>query len=261
MTDLVTDTPAPGVARLRLDGEKTLNALDDGVKDQLLAALARIAGDTSVRAVLLTGTGRAFSAGGDVKAMGERTGPQTMAVLAKGRQIIEGLVALDKPVVAAVNGIASGAGFNLALACDIVLAAEKAWFQQSFVKMGLIPDMGGTYFLAQQVGLYRAKEILLSARRISSAEAAQLGLVAHVHPDDELEERSVEYCAGLARGATQALAVTKSLTNRAVEGSLQAALDRESLGQAVVSGTGDHRRAVRAFQAKQPLDTVEFEGE
>ncbi|SCL20190.1 Enoyl-CoA hydratase [Micromonospora pallida] len=260
MTTLVSDRPAPGVLRLRLDGEDTLNALDEGAKDQLLHALACVSSDNTTRVVMLTGTGRAFCAGGDVRAMGERTAVETVQVLAKGRQITERIVALNKPVVAAVNGIASGAGFNLALACDVVLAHRSAWFQQSFVRLGLIPDMGGTYFLAQQVGLYRAKEILLSARRIRSEEALELGFVSHVYGDD-FAEQCLAYCADLARGATQALAVTKLLTNRAVEGSLQAALDKESLGQAVVATTHDHRAAVSAFREKRPLDSVNFIGE
>jgi 2-(1,2-epoxy-1,2-dihydrophenyl)acetyl-CoA isomerase len=260
VTALVADRPAPGVLRLRLDGEETLNALDDGVKDELLSALARIPSDDETRVVMITGTGRAFCAGGDVRTMGERTAVQTVDVLAKGRQITEGLVSLRKPVVAAVNGLASGAGFNVALACDIVLAHESAWFQQSFARVGLVPDMGGTYFLAHQVGLYRAKEMLLTGRRVRSQEALELGFVSRVYGDD-FEEQSLAFCSELARGATQALGLTKLLTNRAVEGSLQTALDQESLGQAVAATTRDHRTAIDAFHHKRPLESVEFLGE
>jgi 2-(1,2-epoxy-1,2-dihydrophenyl)acetyl-CoA isomerase len=260
VTALVTDRPAPGVLRLRLDGEETLNALDDHVKDELLAVLARVPSEDETRVVMITGTGRAFCAGGDVRAMGKRSAVQTAEVLTKGRHITERLVSLNKPVVAAVNGLASGAGFNVALACDIVLAHESAWFQQSFAKVGLIPDMGGTYFLAQQVGLYRAKEILLTARRIRSQEGLDLGFVSRIYGDD-FEEKSLAFCSELARGATQALGITKLLTNRAVEGSLQAALDKESLGQAVAATTRDHKVAIDAIHHKRPLDSVEFLGE
>ncbi len=260
MTRLAVDRPAAGVLRLRLDGAETLNALDDGVKGELLLQLAYAAEDMSARVLLLTGTGRAFCAGGDVGAMGERSALETMSVLSKARRITEQIVALQKPVVAAVNGLASGAGFNLALASDIILASKDSWFQQSFVRMGLVPDMGGTYFLARQVGLYRAKELLLSGRRITSAEARELGFVAHVF-DDEFDARSVEYCAKLACGATQALGATKFLTNRAVEGSLQDALDKETLAQGVVSTTDDHKAAVRAFKQKKDLSSVQFKGE
>lgn len=259
MTALVVDEPAPGVRRLRMDGEDTLNALDEDFKDALLAELVAIATDSDVRLVLLTGTGRAFCAGGDVRAMGVRSAVETVAVLAKGRRITESLASIDKPVVAAVNGLASGAGFNVALACDVILAHEKAWFQQSFVRMGLIPDMGGTYFLARQVGLYRAKEMLLSARRVTSAEAHELGFVAHVYGAD-FEERVLAYCADMARGPGQALGITKLLSNRAVEGSLQSALDGEAYGQAVAASTHDHQLAINAFKNKRPLDTVDFTG-
>ena len=260
MTEVVVDRPAPGVRRLRLDGPDTLNALDEGCKDQLLTQLAECAVDPGTRAVLLTGTGRAFCAGGDVRAMGARSPVQTEAVLAKGRQITERLAAMPKPVVAAVNGLASGAGANLALACDVLLAHERAWFQQSFVKLGLVPDLGGTYLLARQVGAHRAKEILLSARRVDAEEAHRLGLVAQVHGDD-LPDRAVIYAAGLARGATVALGLTRTLVGRAVEGSLQQALDAEGHAQAVASSTQDHRAAVGAFLAKQPLDDLDLTGE
>lgn len=259
MTGLVVEDPAPGVRRLRLDGESTLNALDDEIKNALLAELASVASDPGVTVVMLTGTGRAFCAGGDVRAMGERSALETIAVLDKGRQITERITSMSKPVVAAVNGLASGAGFNLALACDVLLAREQAWFQQSFVRMGLVPDMGGTYFLARQVGHHRAKEILLSARRITSAEAHDLGLVAHVYAED-FEDRALAYCADLARGPGRALGITKALANRAVDVPLQQALDAEAYGQAVASTTADHRLAVRAFKDKQPLDTVDFTG-
>lgn len=260
MTELITDRPADGVVRLRLDGEATLNAIDDAAKAGLLDALEHAGSDPAARVVMLTGTGRAFCAGGDIRGMGERTPVQTTEVLAHGRRITEGIAALNKPVVAAVNGLASGAGFNLALACDVVVAHESAWFQQSFVRIGLVPDMGGTYLLARQVGLHRAKEILLSARRIDSAEARELGLVAHVYGAD-FDERAVAYCAEMARGATRALGLTKFLTNRAVEGALQAALDGEMFAQAIAGSTSDHRAAVTAFREKRPLDSVEFSGE
>ena len=259
MTRVHADVPADGVLRLRLDGPDSLNALDDGAKDQLLAGLERAASDPEVRAVMLTGTGRAFCSGGDVRGMGDRTGPQTMAVLDKGRRITERMAAISKPIVSAVNGLASGAGFNLALAGDILVAHESSWFQQSFGRMGLIPDMGGTYFLARQVGFYKAKELLLTGRRLSAEEAQGLGLVAHVWGDD-FDEQSLDLTAQLAKGATVALGLTKVLANRSVEGSMQTALDREALAQAVAASTQDHRTAVEAFRSGADLADIRFEG-
>lgn len=259
MTRVVADTPEPGLLRLRLDGPRTLNALDAAAKDALLDALAGAADDDSVRAVQLTGTGRAFCAGGDLRAMGERTPTETVDVLARGRAIIERIAALRKPVVAAVNGLASGAGFNLALACDIVLAHESAWFQQSFVRIGLVPDMGGTFALTRQVGVHRAKELLLTGRRVDSAEAHDLGIVAHVWGDD-FAERALAYCAALAAGPTRALGLTKALADRAAVLSAAAALDQEELAQAVAASTADHRLALAALRSSGSLDAVHFTG-
>lgn len=261
MTELVVDRPAAGVLRFRLDGISTLNALDEGVKSALVGALRDAAVDREARVLLITGTGRAFCAGGDVRGMGTRSPAQTNDTLTFGRQITEGIADLQKPVVAAVNGIASGAGFNLALVSDIVLAAPTAWFQQSFVRMGLMPDMGGTYLLGRAIGLHRAKTALLTGHRFTAEEGRDLGFVAEVLDGDDFDGQAVDFCTGLARKAPLALGLTKLLANRAEEGSLSDALDRESLAQGVLAATADHKTAVETFLAKGDLDAVEFEGE
>ncbi|AMM20000.1 hypothetical protein AX769_07275 [Frondihabitans sp. PAMC 28766] len=261
MTRLDIDRPATGVLRLRMNGPDTLNALDEGVKAQLVAALQDAAADREARVVLLTGTGRAFSAGGDIRAMGTRSAAGTIDVLTFGREITEGIAGLQKPVVAAVNGLASGAGFNLALASDIIVASP-AWFQQSFIRMGLMPDMGGTYLLAQAIGLHRAKAALLTAHRFSTDEATALGFVSQVFDGDgDFDADAVAYCADLAKRAPLALGLTKLLANRSVDGTLADALDRETLAQAVLSSTSDHKSAVEAFLAKRSLDDLVFTGE
>ncbi|MFP3579252.1 enoyl-CoA hydratase-related protein [Arthrobacter sp. SIMBA_036] len=260
MTELRTDHPAPGVLRCRLDGVETLNALDAPVKRALLDQILRSASDPEVRVLMLTGAGRAFCSGGDIRGMGQRTPAEMNQVLTYGRQITEGLYNLQKPVVAAVNGIASGAGFNLALACDVILAAPPAWFQQSFVKVGLMPDMGGTYFLARSIGLHRAKEAVLNMRRFSAQEGKELGFVAEVLEGEFFDDQAVAYCAALSRRAPLALGLTKFLTNRSVDGTLRDALDREGLAQGVLAATDDHKRAVSAFHNKEDLDTIEFTG-
>lgn len=260
MTALELDRPAPGVLRMRLDGAETLNALDDDVKAALIDALRAAALDREARIVLLTGTGRAFCSGGDVRRMGTRSPAETNDTLTFARQITEGIADLQKPVVAAVNGIASGAGFNLALASDIVLAAPKAWFQQSFVRMGLMPDMGGTYLLSRAIGLHRAKHALLTGHRFTAEEGRELGFVARI-VDGDFDAEAVAFCAGLARRAPIALGLTKLLANRAVEGSLADALDRESLAQGVLAATADHKTAVSTFLSKGDLDAIEFKGE
>lgn len=259
MTVLDLDRPAPGVLRFRLDGVETLNALDDGVKASLVAALADAEDDREARVILITGTGRAFCAGGDVRGMGTRTPAETTDVLTFGRRITEGIANLRKPVVAAVNGIASGAGFNLALSADIVLAAPGAWFQQSFVRMGLVPDMGGSYLLGRAIGLQRAKVALMTGHRFTAEEGLSLGFVAEIL-DGDFDAEALAYCAALARRAPLAAGLTKLLANRAVEGSLSDALDREALAQGVLAATADHQAAVSTFLSKGDLDAIEFEG-
>jgi len=259
MTTLREDRPLPGVLRLTLDGEETLNALDAEAKESLADTLRRIRIDRETRVVLITGAGRAFCSGGDIRGMGPRTTLDSVDRLTLGREIVESLQLLRKPVIAAVNGVAAGAGFNLALAADIIIAKADAYFQASFVRVGLLPDFGGTYQLTRQVGLLRAKEILLSARKVSAAEAHSLGIAAHVY-DEGFQEHVLAYAERLARSAPAALGLTKMLVNRASEGSLSEALDREVLGQAVLSQTRDHRTAVTAFLTKQPHQSLEFEG-
>lgn len=260
VTQLDIDRPAAGVTRLRLNGPDTLNALDAGVKSQLVDALRDIAVDRSTRVVLLTGTGKAFCSGGDIRGMGNRSASGTIDVLTFGRQIIEGITGLQKPVVAAVNGIASGAGFNLALSADIILAARPAWFQQTFVRMGLMPDMGGTYLLAQAIGLHRAKNALLTGHRFSSEEAVDLGFASRVI-DENFDEEAIFFCSELARKAPLAMGLTKLLANRSVDGTLIDALDREATAQGVLATTSDHKLAVAAFLNKTNLDDIIFTGE
>ncbi|MBT2565233.1 enoyl-CoA hydratase/isomerase family protein [Arthrobacter sp. ISL-85] len=260
MTELRVDRPAVGVLRCRLDGPDTLNALDDPVKRALVEQIVLAATEPEVRVLMLTGAGRAFCSGGDIRGMGQRTPAEMNRVLTYGRQITEGLSNLQKPVVAAVNGIASGAGFNLALACDLILAAPQAWFQQSFVKMGLLPDMGGTYLLAQSIGLHRAKEAVLTMRRFSAHEGKQLGFVAEVLDGQSFDDQAVAYCATLSQRAPLAMGLTKFLTNSSVDGTLGDALDREGLAQGVLAATEDHKRAVSTFQSKGDLDAIEFTG-
>lgn len=259
MTVLDIDQPAAGVTRLTLNGEDTLNALDMAVKVHLLSVLRELADDPLTRVILLTGTGKAFCSGGDVRGMGQRTAAETVEVLSFGRQITEVMINLRKPIIAAVNGLASGAGFNLALASDIIVATPSAWFQQSFVRLGLVPDMGGTYLLARAIGLPRAKHALLTSRRFTSAEALSLGFVSEIFSEN-FDGQAVALCDALARKAPLALGLSKMLCNRAGDGTLSDALDRETLTQAVLGTTTDHRSAVHHFLNKEDLDRVTFIG-
>ena len=158
---------------------------------------------------------------------------------------------MEKPVIAAVNGYAVGAGCSLALACDIIVAAENAKFGQAFVRIGAVPDLGGAYFLPRAVGLHRAKELIFSGRNIDAKEAERIGLVSRVVPPDELMLAAVELAAGLAKAPTKAIALAKQLLNRSVETDLGTFLLLESFAQSIAFQTKDFEEGVAAFLEKR----------
>jgi|TARA_B110000967_G_C18854331_1_gene546301 2-(1,2-epoxy-1,2-dihydrophenyl)acetyl-CoA isomerase len=259
MTSLQITKRDDGIVVVCLNEPEALNALGEAQKHKLLDALNEIDGDESIRVVLLTASGRAFSAGGDVREMGAVTAAQAMGRVTLGNLIIEKIVSMRQIVVAGVNGLASGAGFNLALASDIIIADKSAWFQQSFIQIGLAPDMGGTFLLAQQLGWHRAKEAILTGRRFTSDEAHELGFVAEVI-DGDFREEALRYCGTLASRPPLALWMAKSVINAAAASALHAALVAEASAQGILSASDDHKRAVEAFQSKQDIAGVTFEG-
>lgn len=244
-----------GVLWLTLNRPQARNAINQELRDLLRDCLTRQAASPEVRAVVIRGDERAFCSGGDLKETG---GPSTVArKLDDGRTIVESIAQLPKPVVAAVRGHASGSGFSIAMACDMIVADETAVFRSVFVKRGLIPDLAGTYWLARQVGLYRAKDIVFSGRAVSAEEAHALGLVTRLWPAHDFDAELQALTRSLAHGPTVAYGVAKRLLNRTFETDLSTALELESLGQSVTSGSEDHRRGVEAFINKsEPL----FEG-
>jgi 2-(1,2-epoxy-1,2-dihydrophenyl)acetyl-CoA isomerase len=259
MTTLQITKRNDGIVVLRLNEPEALNALGETQKQKLLDALNEIDGDESIRVVLLTSTGRAFSAGGDVRQMGEVTAAEAMGRVTLGNLIIEKIVSMRQIVVAGVNGLASGAGFNLALAADIIIADKDAWFQQSFIQIGLAPDMGGTFLLAQQIGWHRAKEAILTGRRFTSDEAHSLGFVAEII-DGDFHEEALRYCEVLASRPPLALWMAKSVINAAASSAMHSALVAEASAQGILSASNDHKRAVEAFKAKQDMTIVTYEG-
>ena len=244
-----------GVATLTLNRPEAKNALDPTMADELGECLAAIRADESVRVLVLAGAGGAFCAGGDVKAMGQggpRTPEQRRAGMARYTRICTELMALDRPVIAAVDGVAYGAGFSLALMCDIVLLSERARLCMVFQRIGLVPDMGAFYTLPRVVGLQRAKELIFSAREIDAAEALRLGLAMEVLPAEALAARA----QAIARSFAGASAVAMSIAKRALQASLgsdlQTLLEIESSGQALASNSDYAKEAVRRFAAREP---------
>ncbi|MBS7288693.1 MAG: enoyl-CoA hydratase [Candidatus Freyarchaeota archaeon] len=246
-----------GVAVVTLSRPERLNALDEKAARELLDCLERCEGDEAVRVVVITGEGRAFSAGGDVKGMlrsveegrpGEFMDRLTDPLYRVALRIRE----TGKLVIAAVNGHAMGAGFNLAIACDIVIASDKAVFAQSFVRLGLIPGMGGTYLLTRLIGPLRAGELFYTGRTVEAQEALQLGIVNRVVPHEELMEEVMKIAKSLARGPALALARTKRLLEQATRTTdLRRHLEEERKMQVESAKTRDYEEGVRALMEKR----------
>lgn len=240
-----------GIARIVLARPERLNALDDAMKDQLVEHIQALRHDFSVRVVVLTGEGRAFCSGSDI---GTMTGFDPVAGRRRiqlAHRFILGLADLDKPVIAAVRGATVGVGWSLAMACDIILASDTSKFGAVFKKIGLAPDGAAIYFLAQYLGVLRAKELVMSARLIGAKEAHELGLVTEIVPDAELDARAMTLARELAESATFALGMAKRLF-RGVYPPLEAFLELESHVQNEVLQTADHKEGVAAHREKRP---------
>lgn len=244
-----------GVATLTLNRPEAKNALDPSMADELGECLAAIRADESVRVLVLAGAGGAFCAGGDVKAMGQggpRTPEQRRAGMARYTRICTELMALDRPVIAAVDGVAYGAGFSLALMCDIVLLSERARLCMVFQRIGLVPDMGAFYTLPRVVGPQRAKELIFSAREIDAAEALRLGLAMEVLPAEALAARAQAIARSFAGASPVAMSIAKRALQASLGSDLQTLLEIESSGQALASNSDYAKEAVRRFAAREP---------
>jgi 2-(1,2-epoxy-1,2-dihydrophenyl)acetyl-CoA isomerase len=242
-----------GIGTITLDRPEALNSLEATLKMELLAAFREAGRDPDVRVVILTGAGRAFCAGQDLK---ERLRPDPTPLDVEVRQrfnpIVTAIRLLDKPVIAAVNGVAAGAGASLAFACDLRIAAEEATFVLAFGRIGLIPDSGATWLLPRLVGLGRAAELMLLADPLPAAEALRIGLVNRVVPAGELMAEARRMAGSLAAAAPRALALTKRALRRALESGFEATLDYEASLQGIAGRTTDHSEGLAAFVAKRP---------
>jgi 2-(1,2-epoxy-1,2-dihydrophenyl)acetyl-CoA isomerase len=241
------------VATLTLDRPAALNSLTIPVKVALREALEGLAADRSVRAVILTGAGRAFCAGQD---LAEREQPDAAPLDVELRErynpIIRALRSMGQPVIAAVNGVAAGAGASLAFACDIRIAAEEARFVLAFGRIGLVPDSGATWFLPRLVGPAMAAELALVGDAVDAAEALRLGLVSRVVPGDQLQAEARALAGRLAEGAPLAMALTKEALERSMTITLDEALDGEAKLQGIAGASADHAEGLAAFREKRP---------
>jgi 2-(1,2-epoxy-1,2-dihydrophenyl)acetyl-CoA isomerase len=238
------------VATLTLNRPDALNALNAPLRRELLAAVKSAARDDVVRAVVITGAGRGFCAGADLRGgSGERDFRRVLA--AEYNPLIEAIRACPKPVIASVNGVAAGAGMSLALAADLVIAAEEARFVPAFHRIGLVPDSGLGRTLVRALGRHRAFAILAGERQLSATEARDVGLVATVVPATELAAETGRLAARLAAGPTRGLALTKRLLARAEDATLAETLEAEAALQALAGRSEDHAEGVAAFAEKR----------
>jgi 2-(1,2-epoxy-1,2-dihydrophenyl)acetyl-CoA isomerase len=259
MTDTILRDATDGVLTLTLNRPDALNSFNVEMKETLLAALKDAAKDKSVRVVLLTGAGRAFSAGQDLK---ERQAPGAVDLGTELRTrynpIVLAMRRIEKPVVGAINGVAAGAGISIALACDIRIAAENASFIEVFGRVGLVPDTGSSWFLPRLVGYARAAEMSFTTDPVDAATAERIGLVNRVVPADELMQQATALAARLAKGAPVAMGLAKRALNRSLEMGLEEALEYEAQLQSIAGRTHDHAEGVAAFVEKRPAS---FKGE
>ncbi len=240
-------------AVITLNRPKSLNSFNEELVDLLTESLLKAQNDEHVRSVVLTGAGRAFCAGGDLSFL-ESLDSQVKQrdFIQKAGNLVKIIHDMPKPVIAMVNGVAAGAGFNLALSCDLIFAAESAKFAQSFAKVGLLPDCGGLYFLPKIVGSYKAKELMFTADLITAQECLGLNLVNRVIPDADLSSQVIGFANLLAQSAPLALAMTKKAINDAVSGdSLDSVLKHEALGVPLLMSTSDFSEGVSAFKEKR----------
>jgi 2-(1,2-epoxy-1,2-dihydrophenyl)acetyl-CoA isomerase len=247
---------ATAVATITLDRPEALNSLTVEMKLGLREALERASGDDSVRAVVLTGAGRGFCVGQDLREHAESLagGETTLDTVTEHyNPIIEALVGMGKPVVAAVNGMAAGAGASLAFACDFRMAADDAGFLMAFARVGLGPDSGASWTLQRLVGAGRAAAMLMLAEPVTAAQALEMGLVNLVVPSAGLASAAAELAARLAAGPTAAYAAVKQTLRYAADHDLTASLAREAEAQARCGATADHAAAVSAFLDKRQV--------
>jgi 2-(1,2-epoxy-1,2-dihydrophenyl)acetyl-CoA isomerase len=243
-----------GLARLTLNRPKAANSFNLDLTREFLEAATICADDSAIRAVLLTGAGRFFSAGGDLKnfAAAEDQIPKLVSETADAlHAAISKFARMNAPIVAAVNGPAAGAGMSLVCMTDIALAAESAFFSMAYTAAGLAPDGSSTYFLPRAVGIRRAKELMLTNRRLSATEAHALGIVERVVPDDALMTEAENLARALASGPTLAFGAVKKLLLASQHAQLEDQLDAETSAIVSMTGTSDGREGIAAFQEKR----------
>ncbi len=250
---ILCEVEDPGIATLTLNRPASLNAIDRRMADELADALARLSTDARLRVLVLRGAGHAFCAGGDVRGMagqGPRSADEAREGMARYRRLTLALHDFPRPVIAAVDGVAFGAGMSLALLADLVLLSDRARLCMVFQRVGLLPDCGALYTLPRLVGLQQAKALAFSARELGAAEALAMGLALEVLPPPQLHARARQLAEALASGSPTALSLTKQALDASLQSDLRTMLNMEAAAQAIALTSEQHRAAAQAFVRK-----------
>jgi 2-(1,2-epoxy-1,2-dihydrophenyl)acetyl-CoA isomerase len=254
MSEAVKVERRGGVAILRLDDPSAMNALSPAVKAGMQENVPRLVGDTSVRAIVITGTGKAFCAGGDIRAMTDpeaRKAPAVRARMQAAHAWARALLDCDKPVIAAVNGASVGGGLALALLADIIIASSDAYFMSGYSKLGALPDLGVLQTLPWAIGSLRAKEMILLNRRYTAEEAVAIGLANRVVAPERLMPEVLAAAEEIASGPAAMLTMSKVMMKRAYEASVEEFFEREAVAQAIAFGSAEFSEGVEAFLSKR----------
>lgn len=247
-----------GIAIVKMNRPDRMNALGVELRTDLLACFDDLARDDQVRVIILTGSGKAFCAGGDLSELKEKmTVSQAGNYVREVARIIKAIRNLEKPVIAGVNGAAVGAGFSLAMASDLVVASEKAFFSMAFVKVGLVPDLGATFFAPRLFGTQRAKEMAFLGRTLSARDLWERGLINELVPPEALEQKTMELAGQVAAGPPLALGLAKKMMNQSGDLDLEDMLEVEALSQAACLQSEDFQEGATAFYEKR---TPHFKG-
>ncbi|REJ85237.1 MAG: 2-(1,2-epoxy-1,2-dihydrophenyl)acetyl-CoA isomerase [Bacteroidetes bacterium] len=240
------------IAIIRLNRPDKFNSFNREMALNMQEALKTAEHDEEIRAVFITGEGKAFCAGQDLSEAIDSDGPGIPRIVEEHyNPIIFALRNIPKPVVCAVNGVAAGAGANIALACDVVLAAKSASFIQAFSKIGLIPDSGGTFILPRLIGWQKASALMMTGDKVNAEEALNMGMIFKVFNDEDLQAEAMKICSGLAAMPTRGLGLTKKLLNNSFHSTLEQQLHLEKIIQEEAGNTDDYREGVNAFLEKR----------
>ncbi len=258
MYEFLTLENADGIATITMNRPEVYNAFNDGLTFELQAVLKSVKKDKSVRVVVVTGAGKAFSSGQDLKeAVSQTDRPFSDSIHKRYNPIIKAIRKMPKPVICRLNGVAAGAGCSLALACDIIVAAQEAKLIEVFINIGLVLDSGSSYFLPRIVGYHKAFEMSAMGSRVTAEEALALGMVNAVAPLQDLDDLVKQYTGYFAGAPTKAVGLIKKMLNKSYGSSLNEVLNYEAKYQDIAGSTHDHQEGVQAFMEKRP---PEFKG-